>query len=100
MTIYISGGITKVPDYREKFAEMEARLHNMGHDVVNPAKMSDVYPKTFTYDDMMDISFELLRRCEAIVMLSGWRESAGACMEYGYAVASDKIVLTEEAFEV
>lgn len=95
MVVYISGGISKVPDFKERFAKAEAELKEKGLEVVNPAKMDDVYPQAFTYDDMMDISFELLRRCDVIYLLEGWKESSGACMEYGYAVASDKMILEE-----
>ena len=38
----------------------------------------------------------LLDMADAIYMLSGWRYSSGACMEYGYARANDKIIAEDE----
>ena len=46
-----------------------------------------------THDEYMRMSFLMLDMCDAIYMMDGWRESAGACMEYGYALAKDKIIL-------
>lgn len=43
----------------------------------------------------MGISYKLLKECDAIYMLKDLRQSAGACMEYGFSVAMDLIVLKE-----
>ena len=35
----------------------------------------------------------MLDKADAIYMLEDWQESRGACVEYGYALAKDMIVL-------
>lgn len=65
--------------------------------IVNPAKISSVFSKTekISHDEYMGISYKLLKECDAIYMLKDLRQSAGACMEYGFSVAMDLIVLKE-----
>ena len=94
MRIYISGPITNVPDYKEKFARAEEKLKKEYPEakVINPTVL-DVMP--LTYDEFMDVDLLLLDMCGAIYMLAGWEKSRGACIEYGYAMANDLIILKE-----
>ena len=41
MTVFISGGITDVPDFEEKFREAEKHLMELGFNVINPAGLQD-----------------------------------------------------------
>ena len=50
----------------------------------------------FTHEDYMKISFALLDMCKTIYMLDGWKDSCGACQEYGYALAKGYSILFEE----
>ena len=43
----------------------------------------------------MKFDIFLLNMCDAIYMLKGWEKSRGANREYGYALASDKIIVME-----
>lgn len=89
MRIYISGGITNVPDYYEKFEKAEAELINEYGSLVevfNPARISRALPE-LTHDEYMTLCFELLNMSDMIAFLPNYRESVGACMEYGYARA-------------
>lgn len=43
--------------------------------------------------EFMKIDFMLLDLCDAIYMMPGWDLSKGACMERGYAMAKDLIIL-------
>ena len=94
MKIYLSGPITGTDNYRENFQEAIRRLNNDGqYDIINPAELCQVMPAaTTSWEDYLQICIRLLEMADAIVMLPGWRESRGAQREYGFALASDKII--------
>ena len=89
MRIYISGPITNVIDYKEKFARAEQNLKAKYPDaeIINPTVL-DKLP--LTYDEYMELDLRLLGMCEGIYMLKGWEDSKGANREYGYALAKGK----------
>ena len=82
MKIYISGPITGIKDYKRNFAAVEKRLKAKGHEVINPAKLGLVLPKSTTHREHMDICISMLRMCDAIYFLDGWEESEGAKEEH------------------
>lgn len=96
MRIYLSGPITGVLDYKEKFdaAEKKLKAEHPNAEIINPTMV--VLPESCTHEDYMRIDFMLLDFADAVYMLDGWEWSKGACMEYGYAVAKDKMILKEE----
>ena len=96
MIIYMSGPITNVLDYEDKFAEAEKRIKSRYPDseIINPTMIK--LPSTCTHKDYMNIDFMLLDMADAVCMLPGWDMSKGACMEYGYAIAKDLILLEFE----
>lgn len=97
MRIYISGPITNVPDYKDKFTKAEEKIKEEfpEAEIINPTMVE--LPESCTHDDYMKIDFMLLDLADAIFMMQGWDNSKGACMEYGYAMAKDLIILTEGA---
>ena len=94
MRIYISGPITNVIDYKEKFARAEQNLKAKYPDaeIINPTVL-DKLP--LTYDEYMELDLRLLGMCEGIYMLKGWEDSKGANREYGYALAKGKAIYFE-----
>lgn len=96
MRLYISGPITGVKNYKRIFQGAKDALTAKGYDVVNPAELTEVIGDSFTYDEILAIDLDLLARCDAVVQLPGWENSRGANVEYGYALAADKIIIKLE----
>lgn len=94
--LYISGPITGVKNYKRIFQGAKDALTVKGYDVVNPAELTEVIGDSFTYDEILAIDLDLLARCDAVVQLPGWENSRGANVEYGYALAADKIIIKLE----
>ncbi len=95
MKIYISGPITGVDGYMEKFNEAEEALLAAGHEVVNPARVNAALPKNTTHDEYMVMSFCMLDMCDTVFFLSGWQKSKGANMELGYATRKGHTIVFE-----
>ena len=94
MRIYISGPITNVLDYKEKFARAEQDLKAKYPDaeIINPTVL-DKLP--LVYDEYMKLDLMLIDMCEGIYMMEGWEDSKGANREYGYALAKGKAIYFE-----
>ena len=97
MKIYISGSISNNPNYKEDFERAEdcLQIEYPKAEVINPALVNSHLPKSTTHEEYMRMSFCMLDMCDGIYMLSNYEKSKGACMEYGYALAKDKIILFE-----
>lgn len=93
--IYISGKISGTDDYLERFAAAEKKFSEQGYEVVNPA-YEGTKLKDASYEDYMELSFQLLKDCDIIYMLKDWRTSPGANQEYGYALAKDMEIRFEK----
>lgn len=93
--IYISGPITGIEDYMKNFDQAEKELKSVGFSVVNPAKILSQMPEDTKYEEYMDMSMMMLSMCDGIYMLKCWEKSTGANREYGYALASDMIIMRE-----
>ena len=81
MKVYIAGRITGDQRYREKFAEAEAALREVGHIPLNPA----VLPEGMEKEDYMRICTAMLDSADAIGLLGDWTSSPGAQLEMHYA---------------
>lgn len=94
--VYISGPITGIDDYMERFSKAEKELEAQGFGVINPAKVNAQLPADITtYEEYMKMSKVMLNMCTHIYMLKGWEKSIGANREYGYALASDMTIMRE-----
>ena len=95
--IYLSGPITGVPDFKEKFeaakADIEDKAWGWGYDlkIVNPAAIE--LPAGASHEDYMQVCMRELAKCNSIYMLNGWQNSRGACREYGYALGARMMIL-------
>ena len=81
--IYISGKITNNANYKADFEAAELALKIAGFQPVNPAE--EQLPDGATWADYMRHDIKLLCDCDAIYMLRGLRESAGAKIEHKLA---------------
>lgn len=94
---YLSGPITGHKDYRRQFAKAAAALKEMGYIVINPAEICQVLPvEQMGYEAIMQIDLEILATADYLVQLPGWENSKGANRELGFALGTDKIVVTLE----
>ena len=86
MKVYIAGKVNGLENYKEVFKEAEDKLLAEGHQVMNPS----VLPEGFPYEAYMPICCAMIDQCEAIYMLSNWKNSKGARVELAYAGATNK----------
>lgn len=96
MRLYISGPITGDKNYRRKFRGAADELTARGYEVINPAELTGVIGKSFTYKEIIALDLDLLAKCDALIQLPRWEKSRGANIEYGFALASDKLVISLE----
>jgi len=89
MKFYIAGKISGDRHYRKKFARIERQLRSRGHSVMNPAWL--VSSPEFNWDDYMSVSGAMQLRCEAVFFIPDWKESRGACTEYGRGTTTGQI---------
>ncbi len=85
-TIYISGKITGIEDYENRFAKAEAELEAKGFNVLNPVKAGKwlerhLAPKIPTWVEYMKQDIKAMMSADCIYMLKGYRESKGARLE-------------------
>ncbi len=91
MRIYIAGKITGDKDYRTKFNGWESTILRTGHEPINPASLR--LPDSCAWEDYMKLCMDLLDLADAVCLLPDWKQSPGACIECGYALAKGKMVI-------
>ena len=85
-TIFISGPISNVPNYRENFKRAQKHLKSLGYkNIINPAKIVKLIPDSISYDDALDIDLHFLSLCNKIYVLNNWQKSTGSSTEVRYA---------------
>ena len=103
-TVYISGPITGVKDWQQKFDSAYKTLKEKGFACIhNPREISEgvntlfqVTRKTPEYKDYMKADLKMLLASDVIYMLKGWQKSKGAKLEHSIALALGMGVIYEE----
>lgn len=83
MKVYISGKISGLErdDWNNRFNHAECNLRKKGFEVLNPAKITDSFPKDTTWQEYLWFDIDLLKMCDSIYMLNNWETSKGANLE-------------------
>jgi hypothetical protein len=96
--IYLSGGITKNPNYRKDFRRAERKVRAAGFEPINPVTLISPIPLP-DHDAYMRISMAWLDEADAIYMMCGWSSSEGAQAEYNHARVKGIPILFEDGAE-
>ncbi|OGV36994.1 MAG: hypothetical protein A2020_16465 [Lentisphaerae bacterium GWF2_45_14] len=99
-TVYLSGQMSGLPDFgKGNFFRAEGILRKMGIAVYNPATL----PDGWKWEQYMSAAYNTIKRIKPdyIVMLPGWRQSAGAIQEYCWALELGiKVIEWEDLIQV
>jgi dUTP pyrophosphatase len=105
MKIYVCGGVTHNPGFRQQFAATTARLRAVGHEVIDPTEKfatdngGELAPVgSPRYEEIMRACFTDVEQCDAVCTLTGWQNSGGATREVELAKKLGKIVSSEDYF--
>jgi hypothetical protein len=83
---YLSGAITKQPDFKKYFKEYEDELRHWGiTDIFNPAETD--WPKDVKWETCMKYDLKILVDCDVLVLLPNWKKSRGVKLETRIAKA-------------
>lgn len=78
--VYISGPMTGIPDHNYPLFNQTAKeLRAKGYGVVNPAETST--PTGSPWETYMRDAITRMMVCDTILLLPGWENSRGACLE-------------------
>ena len=84
-TVFISGPITGIAQYEDRFELAEQALYEKGFkEVINPATIAYVLPD-LPWEAYMESLLPLIKYCDVFYSLKGWKESPGARIEREYA---------------
>jgi len=97
--IYLSGPISgkniDLAKQNFEFAGKEVRRYLMPSEVINPFDIKPFLGLKNWWCYMVTDLWEL-RKCDSILMLRGWKNSRGACIEHLYAVWNKKVIIYQE----
>ena len=103
--IYIAGPFAAKTRWKQEQQIREAEevalmVAEYGHVPVCPHTMYRFFDGTCSVSFWYRATMELLERCDAIVMIDGWKDSTGAVDEQGWAEENKMPIcdLEEEAF--
>lgn len=99
MVVFISGPMTDIPDYKERFEKAEKKLKSAGYTVLNPAKFNEGLDyKALGKERILSHDIHLLSTADAIYMLDGWENAIGCNREYGFAIGKNMPVIFESTY--
>lgn len=94
MRVFISGPMTGYAGFnRAAFNDAERMLKSQGCAVLNPAVLTD----GLTQAQYMDICLAMVRCADAVFMLQGWEDSAGARAEHALAEKRGHRILYQDS---
>jgi hypothetical protein len=101
MTItYIAGPMSNLPEFNyPAFNAAAAELRARGYTVVSPTELHDG-DTSRPYDFYLRLGLRALLDCDEIVLLPGWEDSPGACLEREIAQALGMAITHWAAIEV
>jgi len=92
--VYIAGPMTGYPEFNyPAFAYAATALRAQGVKVISPHELHDngIAPASYnnerTYEWYLRAGLKALLECNEVVLLPGWEESRGACLERHVAEA-------------
>jgi len=99
--IYVSGAITPTeenPSGEENALRLYAAsnsLFDMGYSVYCPkvAWFHDPGRYSGAWEAIMEMDYEIIRRCDGLYMLKNWKESRGAELEHQLALCLGKPIM-------
>ena len=74
----------------DKCGIYDVKIKNCYDEIVNPALINSLLPKSTTWEEYMSLYYPMIDMCDAIYFLDGWEESAGAKIEFDYACRKNK----------
>lgn len=89
--VFISGGVTDIPDYKMNFKKVEFELKRLGAIVMNPA---EILNEAFTWEECMHICYAIIDVCDMIVFLPEWTKSKGAKKEHEHGCRNCKTMVS------
>lgn len=91
MRLYVAGPITGMPDKNyPEFLRVEEVLRDLGYDVLNPARIDQLYNQSGApraWDWYMRHALQMLLACDGVATLAGWQASRGATVEVNLATS-------------
>lgn len=96
MKIYISGPCSHLTmaEVTIAFGNAKSKLHRFGFDVVSPLDNGLDWNAPWAEHLLRDL--DMMRGCQAVYMLSGWQQSAGAKMERIFAIHEGMYMFYED----
>ncbi len=94
MKVYIAGQMSGLPNFnRDRFNEVVGLVVESGNIPLNPATLPDGLPER----DYMAVGIAMLQCADAIYLIEGWENSAGARAEKALA---DKLNIPRIRFSI
>lgn len=72
-------------DNIEAARKVAVEVWRKGHYALCPHKNSEFMSGVCDEQQFLDGSLEMLRRCDAVIMVGGWRNSEGSRLEFAHA---------------
>ena len=97
MNIYISGPITghSEAECEMKFNKAKKDIERRGHFAVSPWDISKLLPSEFDYLGYLAIDLEIVKRCDAVYFIDGWKSSTGCRRERGWCYMFDRFIFDD-----